>query len=82
MSAVAALVNLFFIHEKSAYEEQVQTDAILDGKKEEPSEPASQSSQPPPPPKSKGDEIEETVAKCNNLSFFLLCIPYHLIIIL
>lgn len=63
MSAVAALVNLFYIHEKSAYEEQVQTDAILDGKKEpnETSEPSSQSSQTST--KSKSDEIEETVAK-------------------
>lgn len=63
MSAVAALVNLFYIHEKSAYEEEVQTDAILDGKKEpnDSSEPSSQSSQSSS--KSKSDEIEETVAK-------------------
>lgn len=64
MSAIAALVNLFYIHEKSAYEEQVETDAILDGKKDvnESNEQTSQSSQSAPP-KSKGDEIEETVAK-------------------
>lgn len=62
MTAVEALVNLFFIHEKSAFQEQVETDAILDGKKDV-SDSNDQSSQSSGPAKSKGDEIEETVAK-------------------
>lgn len=71
MSAIAALVNLFYIHEKSAYEEQVETDAILDGKKDvnESSDQSSQSSQQSQA-KSKGDEIEETVAKRNKAHHF------------
>ena len=71
MSAIGALVNLFYIHEKSAYEEQVETDAILDGKKDvnDSNDPSSQSSQQSQP-KSKGDEIEETVAKRERHFFF------------
>jgi hypothetical protein len=74
MSAVAALVELFFIHEKSAYEEEIKTDAILDGKKDE-NEPAEPQ---PTTQKSKAEEVEETVAKCkyqtNELpQFYILC---------
>jgi len=56
--AVLAMVQLFYSHVKRALEEEAQTDAILDGKKEEGTEDANA------PAKSKGEEIEETIAKC------------------
>lgn len=61
MPAAAALIQLFYAHVKRALDEEAQTDAILDGKKEEGAEESQ-----PGPAKCKGEEIEETIAKCKS----------------
>lgn len=74
--AMEALIAMFYRQEECARNEEAKTDAILDGKdtaedseKEKKESEKDKAKTAPPANKTQDEQIEETVAKCNLMTY-------------